>query len=65
MGIVFRNVTSVGCFLLSYVEVNLTSGLTSEELERLATLGTKCQKTARRDIAHVVSSTRLLPVIFS
>ncbi|XP_063935780.1 pseudouridine-5'-phosphate glycosidase isoform X2 [Daucus carota subsp. sativus] len=29
-------------------------GLTSEELERLATLGTKCQKTARRDIAHVV-----------
>lgn len=31
-------------------------GLTSEELERLATLGTKCQKTARRDIAHVVAT---------
>ncbi|XP_061351211.1 pseudouridine-5'-phosphate glycosidase isoform X3 [Gastrolobium bilobum] len=27
-----------------------------EELERLATLGTKAQKTARRDIAHVVAS---------
>ncbi|XP_019459237.1 PREDICTED: uncharacterized protein LOC109359143 isoform X3 [Lupinus angustifolius] len=31
-------------------------GLTIEELERLATLGTKAQKTARRDIAHVVAS---------
>ncbi|CAL0318513.1 unnamed protein product [Lupinus luteus] len=31
-------------------------GLSVEELERLATLGTKAQKTARRDIAHVVAS---------
>jgi pseudouridine-5'-phosphate glycosidase len=31
-------------------------GLSTGELERLATLGTKAQKTARRDIAHVVSS---------
>lgn len=27
-----------------------------EELERLAILGTRAQKVARRDIAHVVSS---------
>ncbi|KAJ4724380.1 Pseudouridine-5'-phosphate glycosidase [Melia azedarach] len=33
-------------------------GLTSEELERLAKLGTKAQKTARRDIAHVVALRR-------
>ncbi|KAG8637341.1 pseudouridine-5'-phosphate glycosidase isoform X5 [Manihot esculenta] len=31
-------------------------GLSMEELERLATLGTRAQKTARRDIAHVVAS---------
>ncbi|KAK7313965.1 hypothetical protein VNO77_39172 [Canavalia gladiata] len=30
-------------------------GLSMEELERLATLGTKAQKTARRDIAYVVA----------
>nr|XP_027187183.1 uncharacterized protein LOC101502447 isoform X2 [Cicer arietinum] len=30
-------------------------GLSVEELERLATLGTKAQKTARRDIAYVVA----------
>ncbi|XP_045831840.1 pseudouridine-5'-phosphate glycosidase isoform X1 [Trifolium pratense] len=30
-------------------------GLSAEELERLATLGTKAQKTARRDIAYVVA----------
>ncbi|CAL5211216.1 unnamed protein product [Lathyrus oleraceus] len=30
-------------------------GLSGEELERLATLGTKAQKTARRDIAYVVA----------
>lgn len=31
-------------------------GLNSEELERLAILGPKAQKTARRDIAHVVAT---------
>ncbi|XP_054778785.1 pseudouridine-5'-phosphate glycosidase isoform X3 [Prosopis cineraria] len=31
-------------------------GLSTEELERLATLGNRAQKTARRDIAHVVAS---------
>ncbi|KAK7272960.1 hypothetical protein RIF29_14005 [Crotalaria pallida] len=31
-------------------------GLSVEELERLATLGKKAQKTARRDIAYVVAS---------
>ncbi|XP_057458563.1 pseudouridine-5'-phosphate glycosidase isoform X2 [Lotus japonicus] len=31
-------------------------GLSVEELERLATLGTRAQKTARRDIAFVVAS---------
>ncbi|KAL6965646.1 pseudouridylate synthase [Sarracenia purpurea var. burkii] len=31
-------------------------GLSAEELERLANLGTKARKTARRDIAHVVST---------
>ncbi|KAL5565838.1 hypothetical protein UlMin_029002, partial [Ulmus minor] len=31
-------------------------GLSLEELERLAKLGTRAQKTARRDIAHVVST---------
>ncbi|KAK2641220.1 hypothetical protein Ddye_022983 [Dipteronia dyeriana] len=30
-------------------------GLSTEELERLAKLGSKAQKTARRDIAHVVA----------
>ncbi|KAK0603151.1 hypothetical protein LWI29_001904 [Acer saccharum] len=30
-------------------------GLSTEELERLAKLGSKSQKTARRDIAHVVA----------
>ncbi|KAI3898512.1 hypothetical protein MKW92_041629 [Papaver armeniacum] len=30
-------------------------GLSNEQLERLASLGTKAQKTARRDIAHIVS----------
>lgn len=30
-------------------------GLSIEELERLAKLGRKARKTARRDIAHVVS----------
>ncbi|GAU48343.1 hypothetical protein TSUD_267680 [Trifolium subterraneum] len=30
-------------------------GLSAEELKRLATLGTKAQKTARRDIAYVVA----------
>ncbi|KAM1100564.1 hypothetical protein FF1_007000 [Malus domestica] len=31
-------------------------GLSMEELEKLANLGHKAQKTARRDIAHVVSN---------
>lgn len=31
-------------------------GLSLEELERLAIIGTKAQKTARRDIAHVVAT---------
>lgn len=31
-------------------------GLSSEELERLASLGPKARKTARRDIAHVVAT---------
>ncbi|CAL5353944.1 unnamed protein product [Camellia sinensis] len=31
-------------------------GLSAEELERLANLGTKARKTARRDIAHVVAT---------
>ncbi|PIA26481.1 hypothetical protein AQUCO_09300059v1 [Aquilegia coerulea] len=31
-------------------------GLTTKELERLANLGTKAQKTARRDIAYLVAS---------
>ncbi|CAM8949657.1 unnamed protein product [Rhodiola kirilowii] len=31
-------------------------GLSVDQLERLATLGTRCQKTARRDIAHVVAT---------
>ncbi|KAH9790070.1 Indigoidine synthase A family protein [Citrus sinensis] len=31
-------------------------GLSTEELERLAKLGSKAQKTARRDIAHVVAT---------
>lgn len=31
-------------------------GLSIEELERLAKLGTRAQKTARRDIAHVVAT---------
>ncbi|KAF7840429.1 Pseudouridine-5'-phosphate glycosidase isoform C [Senna tora] len=31
-------------------------GLSTEDLERLAILGTRAQKTARRDIAHVVAS---------
>ncbi|PSR86800.1 Pseudouridine-5'-phosphate glycosidase [Actinidia chinensis var. chinensis] len=31
-------------------------GLSAEELERLANLGTKSRKTARRDIAHVVAT---------
>lgn len=31
-------------------------GLSGEELERLATLGPRAQKTARRDIAYVVSA---------
>ncbi|XP_059430438.1 pseudouridine-5'-phosphate glycosidase [Corylus avellana] len=31
-------------------------GLSVEELERLAILGTRAQKTARRDIAHVVAT---------
>ncbi|KAF5184424.1 Pseudouridine-5'-phosphate glycosidase [Thalictrum thalictroides] len=31
-------------------------GLTTNELERLANLGTKAQKTARRDIAYLVAS---------
>ncbi|XP_028094210.1 uncharacterized protein LOC114294287 isoform X1 [Camellia sinensis] len=35
----------------------ISHGLSAEELERLANLGTKARKTARRDIAHVVSST--------
>ncbi|WCJ28904.1 hypothetical protein M5689_010573 [Euphorbia peplus] len=30
-------------------------GLSTEELERLATLGTRAKKTARRDIAHIVA----------
>lgn len=30
-------------------------GLSNEELEKLAKLGTKAQKTARRDIAHVIA----------
>ncbi|CAN1170510.1 Pseudouridine-5'-phosphate glycosidase [Linum perenne] len=33
-------------------------GLSAEQLERLATLGTRAQKTARRDIAYVVASRR-------
>lgn len=35
-----------------------SAGLTESELEELARLGSKAQKTARRDIAHVV---RALP----
>ncbi|KAJ7954731.1 Pseudouridine-5'-phosphate glycosidase [Quillaja saponaria] len=31
-------------------------GLSAEELEKLAILGTKAQKTARRDVAHVVAN---------
>ncbi|KAI3920456.1 hypothetical protein MKX01_000795 [Papaver californicum] len=31
-------------------------GLSNEQLERLASLGTKAQKTARRDIAHTVAT---------
>ncbi|CAI0541427.1 unnamed protein product [Linum tenue] len=33
-------------------------GLSAEQLERLATLGTRAQKTARRDIAYVVAGRR-------
>lgn len=36
-------------------ELFLCVGLTMEELEKLAKLGPRAQKTARRDIAHVVS----------
>ncbi|KAK7272956.1 hypothetical protein RIF29_14001 [Crotalaria pallida] len=38
------------------VPLSLWRGLSVEELERLATLGKKAQKTARRDIAYVVAS---------
>lgn len=34
----------------------LLVGLSTEELLRLAKFGSKAQKTARRDIAHVVSN---------
>ncbi|OVA07235.1 Pseudouridine-5'-phosphate glycosidase [Macleaya cordata] len=33
-------------------------GLSIDQLERLASLGTKAQKTARRDIAHIVATGR-------
>ncbi|CAN1170512.1 Pseudouridine-5'-phosphate glycosidase [Linum perenne] len=33
-------------------------GLSAEQLKRLATLGTRAQKTARRDIAYIVASRR-------
>ncbi|CAN1250593.1 Pseudouridine-5'-phosphate glycosidase [Linum perenne] len=36
----------------------ISHGLSAEQLERLATLGTRAQKTARRDIAYVVASRR-------
>ncbi|RVW28190.1 hypothetical protein CK203_101471 [Vitis vinifera] len=45
-------------YLLSYVSKQfLCVGLSIEQLERLANLGTKAQKAARRDIAHIVSGT--------
>ncbi len=50
------------CTLLENMVRNLLStlvnyaGLSLEELGRLATLGKRAQKTARRDIAHIVSS---------
>ncbi|KAJ0021247.1 hypothetical protein Pint_30895 [Pistacia integerrima] len=44
-------------FNFSYVaNILLCIGLSIEELERLAKLGSKAQKTARRDIAHVVAT---------
>ncbi|CAK7331154.1 unnamed protein product [Dovyalis caffra] len=42
--------------VLALVETGIERGLSMGELERLATLGTKAQKTARRDIAHVVAT---------
>lgn len=42
---------------------NYLVGLSLEELERLAIIGTKAQKTARRDIAHVVSNSLQIAVI--
>jgi len=38
-------------------------GLSLEELERLASLGTSARKTARRDIANVVSVLTLFTIL--
>lgn len=40
-----------------------SAGLTESELEELARLGSKAQKTARRDIAHVVRALPLFKVV--
>lgn len=43
-------------FCLSFNILRTIIGLTSEQLKRLAISGRQFQKTARRDIAHVVST---------
>jgi len=45
--IFLTNILLLACFMWI--------GLSPEELKRLATLGTSARKTARRDIANVVS----------
>ncbi|KAG8637351.1 hypothetical protein MANES_15G112800v8 [Manihot esculenta] len=47
---------SCGHAVVALESTIISHGLSMEELERLATLGTRAQKTARRDIAHVVAS---------
>ncbi|THG02365.1 hypothetical protein TEA_010931 [Camellia sinensis var. sinensis] len=53
-----RSIT--GSSVVSIIQISniakLIVGLSAEELERLANLGTKARKTARRDIAHVVAT---------
>lgn len=50
------HICSLPLWLFTYVQNHFTfTGLSAEELDRLANLGIKSQKTARRDIAHVVS----------
>ncbi|CAK9184359.1 unnamed protein product [Ilex paraguariensis] len=44
------------CFRANVSRLFLLVGLSMEELERLASLGSKAQKTARRDIVHVVAT---------